>query len=306
MTNLEGLLLNLLFLLSTYTVFAQDVKNEPANISIGVYIPDSGSGIPSGSTILFANRLTQAITLNGIGSLSTRFVIIPSATILSSNSTLSAPIQYVCKVEVTIALLDVVEKLILSQCSLQLTGVDNSYEMAMNQAFNKFNSRSPELKRLISQGKDKITSYFINNCDEILTKAETLYKTKDFETALTLTTNIPDINSSCSFKAKELTLIIFKEFENNRCQQLLQLAKTEYAQQNFNNALTYLSLIHKNTPCFEEANSLTADIAKNHKEFINKIFDFEKENNNKQLDIIKAIINNKNSESVNYNWYINK
>lgn len=306
MKKLNFVIFILLLILCRNASNAQEVTNEPKNISIGVHVPESGNGIPSNCISMLSNRLIQAITLNGIGSTNSRFVIIPTTSILSTETTSTAPTQNVCKIEVTIALVDVVEKSILTQCTLPLIGVDDTPDKSINQAFSKINARSPELKRLITQGKDKIINYYTNNCDKILSKAETLYKCKSYESALTLTTNVPDFCTDCTIKAKDLTLVIFKEYENDVCQQLLQFAKSEFAQQNFKSALTYLSLINKSTSCFEEANTLILEIAKSHKEFTDKMFDFQKENTERKFELIKALINRGNNESINYNWYLNK
>ena len=99
MKKIRFLLFALILVLPSFGLIAQEELTETQMIPVRVIMPTSNDVKGDAMTILY-NRLNQAVTLNGLGSSTneSRFLIVPSVTVVSKSATSSIPAQFLAEV----------------------------------------------------------------------------------------------------------------------------------------------------------------------------------------------------------------
>lgn len=117
------------------------------------------------ATIL-ESRLIQAVTLNGTTAAHSRFILTTHIQELSSQITTSAPPQYTTELEIVCSIMDKSQKTVLQQTSFNIKGVARSKEKAIMNAITSIQARHPQLKTLITKGKEKIMASYQTECEQ--------------------------------------------------------------------------------------------------------------------------------------------
>ncbi|MDL2242127.1 hypothetical protein LJC25_00140 [Bacteroidales bacterium OttesenSCG-928-K03] len=142
-------------------------NNAASRIAIQVEMPKNLTVSNDASMILF-NRLTQAVALNGLGSYSSKFIMVPIVSIVSKEITTNIPQQVVVDLELSLFIVDNSRQIILQQESIELKGIADTEQKAILKAITNLKARHPKLKNLIVRGKDKIVNYYETQCDDVM------------------------------------------------------------------------------------------------------------------------------------------
>ncbi len=194
-------------LLSTIcsTAFAQDAMLEKDRLAVAVVKP-IGITNENASTIL-VNNITQALTLNGLSAIDSRFVVIPNIALVSVNVTSTAPPKYVVELDVALFLGDLYTSTIMGQTSFSVKGVGNNESQAYITAVRNIQARNSKMKTMIITGKEKIMSYFDAQGEQILGRISAHIERKDYESAIIEAYAIP---SACSDLYNSASALIAK------------------------------------------------------------------------------------------------
>lgn len=135
---------------------------EAQTISV---LKPSTENISEEVSVLLHNRLTQAVTLNGMASTddSNSFLLIPVVTVVSIEPTTMPPIKYIAEVEVSLCLFNNTREWLVSSEILTKKGVGSTETKAIQEAIRSIKARDSKLKKFIVNGKKKIVEY--NNAD---------------------------------------------------------------------------------------------------------------------------------------------
>ena len=168
--------------------------------AIRVLYPSAGNISDEASSILY-NRLNQAVTLNGIASTdnSNKFLLIPSVTVLSIESTTTTPINYVAEVEIALFVVDNSKKLLMSQETFIKKGVADNEGKAVVEAIKSIKARDPKIKKMITIGKNRIIEYYNTECETVVKTINAYIDCGMYEEALNELNAIPQIdgNTGC-------------------------------------------------------------------------------------------------------------
>jgi len=161
MKNIKFLLLALLLFVSGSMLKAQEEMSFKEMIPVRVLMPVNNEIKGDALTVLY-NRLNQAVTLNGLGSTTneSRFLIVSSVTVLSKSVTTSIPPQHMAEVEVVLYFVDNVNKVIMSQETINKNGMADNDVAAVAKAIKSIQARDHKLKKLITTGKDRAIEYY--------------------------------------------------------------------------------------------------------------------------------------------------
>lgn len=105
---------------------------------------------------LLKKRITQAITLNGMATAPSHFLLTSSIQELSSRVTPSTPPQYTVELEIYCVLTDRTNQANIHQTAFFVKGIASSKEKARMNAIESIKTRNPQLKKFIVKGKEKI------------------------------------------------------------------------------------------------------------------------------------------------------
>lgn len=161
MKKIKLLLLAVFFAVSGVMLNAQDEMTYEQMIPVRVLMP-THKDVKGDALLVLYNRVNQAVTLNGLGSTinESRFLIVPSVTILSKTATPSIPPQFMAEVEVALYFVDNVNKIILSEEIITKKGMDDNEDKAVAKAIKSIQARDPKLKKLIKLGKKRAVEYY--------------------------------------------------------------------------------------------------------------------------------------------------
>ncbi|MEW4923354.1 hypothetical protein [Algibacter sp. 2305UL17-15] len=303
----------IMFLVSL-TLLGQENDN---GITLGAYIPEQSEGVPAHAKNMLKNKLERIITENGISDnvYNSRFIITPNITVLTKNITGTAPPMVVLNIDLTLYIGDGIAGNLFSSKSISLKGVGTNENKAYMAALKRVNPKNPDIKRFITNGKQKIIEFYNNNCGLMIKKAQTFEAQNNFEDALFTLASVPEA-SDCYDKVKSIIKPLYTKTIDRDCKVKLNEASAIWAANQDINAANeaglLLSSIEPTASCFPQVKTLYAKIAARAKDLGDRNWNYALKVLEVKADTIQAardvgMAYGKNQpESVTYNirgWY---
>ncbi len=283
---------NLIFLFWFLLPFMASSQNnlgqadDYARISLNVFIPDQVERIPAGSKSLLVNKLTQAATKKGMagGGPQGRFLLTANMDVLAKDVIAGAPNKHAYQFEVSLFIVDFIDKNIVSSTSFEVKGVGNNENKAFTGAIRTIDLKNPTVDRFFDDGKQKIIEYYNSRCDFVIARAKALAAQRQFEDAMNNLASIPEVFKDCYMKAMNEIGPIYKVFADYNCQILINLATSCWAarpnSEGAQLAGAVLSQIDPGSICYAESRQLISKmeqkVLKDENrdwKFIEKVFD---------------------------------
>ncbi len=236
--------------------------DDYARISLNVFIPEQVEGIPAGSKSLLINKLTQAATKKGMagGGPQGRFLLTANMYVLSKNVVPGAPNKHAFQFEVSLFIVDFIDKNIVSSTSFEVKGVGNSEAKAFTGAIRTIDLKNPTIDQFFDEGKIKIIEYFNSRCDFEIARAKGLASQRQYPEAMNTLASIPEVSKDCYLKAMNEIGPIYKEFADYNCQILINVATSCWAarpnSEGAQLAGAVLSQIDPGSICYTESRQL--------------------------------------------------
>jgi hypothetical protein len=285
-------IIGLIFLILTFaSVRSQNSlgkSDDLQRLSIAAFVPQSAGEIPAGAGTILENKLRQIVSQNGLGAseYGSRFAIVPGINVLTKDITPTAPPQMALTVEFNFFIVDAESQTIFSQTSVQFKGVGQSEEKALIQVIRNINPKMGQFKGFVEKGKEKIIEYYNSQCDVFLKKAQSLGSQRKYQEALYVLSSVPDVCRECFDRSMDLSMEIFKQYEDYTCGQYLAAAKAAWANIDHDNAAVNLAYITPDSKCYAEAQALADEIKKKLLEG-GKVWDFKLKRYNDAIDLEK-------------------
>lgn len=266
-------------------------SDDLGRISIAAVVPEQAGSIPSGAASTLENKMRQIVTQNGLGAseYGSRFAILPGINILSKDITPTAPPQQALTVEFVFYIVDGVSQTIFSQTSVEFKGVGQSEEKAMIQVIRNINPKMGQFKGFVEKGKEKIIEYYNSKCDVFLKNAQSLAGQRKYEEALYILSSVPDVCRECYDRSADLSIEIYKQYDDYTCGQYLAAARAAWANIDHDKAAENLAYITPDSKCYPEATALADEIKKKLLED-GKVWDFKMKRYNDSVDLEKQML----------------
>jgi hypothetical protein len=280
---------------------AKYVADDTLRLKLTPFIPRYPELGESGKRLL-ASRLNQAVSNYSYGGEggNPRFIIGPDINLLSKNVTATSPTKYANTYEVNLLSIDVERKTTFGSYSVRVKGIGNSPSKAFINAFKNHTFETKEFFNFLKNTEAKIRRFYENNCDNIIKKAESEAKMREYDKAYSILDGVP-MEASCFDKVINRKEQFFEQYLNQQCETLLSKMKAELGKANdptaagFNEkAMSYYALIDADADCKDEADKIYQDYKSNLKpevrrDWIQKQKEFEaKIAANKRRDERKA------------------
>jgi hypothetical protein len=283
-----ALLLPIITIISARSQNSLGKSDDIQRLSIAAIVPKEAGDIPSGAGSVLENKLRQIVTQNGLGAseYGSRFAILPGINILTKDITPSAPPLQALTVEIVFYIVDAETQTIFSQTSVEFKGVGQTDEKAMINVIRNINPKMGQFKGLVEQGKEKIIEFYNSKCDVFLKKAQSLAAQRKYQEALFILSSVPDVCRECFDKSMDLSIEIYKQYEDYTCGQYLSAAKAAWANIDHDRAAENLAFITPDSKCYAEAQALVDEIKKKLLED-GKVWDFKLKRYNDSVDLEK-------------------
>lgn len=236
--------------------------DDYARISLNVFIPEQVEGIPAGSKSLLINKLTQAATKKGMagGGPQGRFLLTANMDVLSKDVVPGAPNKHAYQFEVSLFIVDFIDKNIVSSTSFEVKGVGNNESKAFTGAIRTINLKNPTVDQFFDEGKRKIIEYYNSRCDFVIARAKAQAAQRQYADALNTLVTIPEVSKDCYIKAMDAVGPVYKDFADFNCQILINVASANWAaspnSDGAQRAGAVLSQIDPGSVCYPESRQL--------------------------------------------------
>lgn len=258
-------LIILTIVLMPYMAISQNKLGQAddyARISLNVFIPDEIESIPAHAKSLLITKLTQAATKKGMSGsgVSPRFLLTAKMDLLSKDIIPTTPTTESYTFEVSLYIVDFVDKNIVASTSFNTKGAGNNKNKAYTNGLQSIDFKNPNVEKFLDEGKIKIIEYYNSRCDFIISKAKALAAQKQFADALNTLSGIPEVSKDCYMKALGEVKPIFQDFVDYNCQILINVATSCWASQPNSDgaqlAGSVLSQIDPDSKCYAESRIL--------------------------------------------------
>lgn len=262
MKNIISLIIGILV---SFVAVSQEILDDIGRITMCAYIPEY-ENIPTESSKLLQTKLVQIITSNGIADdkYIVRFVLTAKVNIVSKDIVAGPPQRISQKVDITLMIGDIDADKVMSSITIPAIGIGQSEEKAFISAFKNINPNDKRISEFIQEAKEKIIIYYNTNCRDIINKAQKQYSLQNYEQALLLVSNVPDVCTDCYLQCSQLAEKIYADMINAKGNELLAKAKAAWAKnpngQGAKEATNLLSQINFAASCQNQAKALLADI----------------------------------------------
>jgi len=209
---------------------AQVKLDDFGRIILNTHLPDN-LAIPIEAKNLLLTKLNQITTNNGMGGsqANPRFIITAVLNIATKDIVPGPPQMISQNIEVTLFVGDAITNTVFSNTILNINGVGTNENKALIDAIKNINPKNKEVKAILEEGKNKITSYYITQCDFIVKDAETLAKQNKYDEAIYKLAIVPEICQECYFKCLDIQTKIFQQKIDTECVIKLNEAKSVWS-----------------------------------------------------------------------------
>jgi hypothetical protein len=268
-------------------------SDDSERLAIATVVPNQAGNIPEGARNMLLNKMRQITTQNGLGAseFGSRFFMVPSISVVTKDITPTAPPQQVVTLEFTFYVVDAVAQTIFSQTSVQFKGVGQSEDKAYIMAIKNINPKMGQFKGFIEKGKEKIIEYYNSQCDVIIKGAQALAGQRKYEEAIFNLSAVPDVCRECYDRCMDLSVEIYKQYEDYSCGQNIAAAKAAWANLDSDKAAESLGKITPDASCYPEAQTL-ADEIKSKLTEDGKMWDFKMKKYDDNMDLQKQKMQN--------------
>lgn len=257
----------ILVLLSFQFQTKAQVKLEDfGRIILNTYLPENNS-ITAEVKKALETKLNQITTNNGMGgsSANPRFIITAVLNVETKDIIPGPPQMIAQNIDVTLFVGDAITNTVFSNRVISIKGVGTNENKSLIDAIKNINAKNKDISNFLEEGKNKIISYYISQCDFIIKDAETLAKQQKFDEAIYKLALVPEVCKDCYFKTSELVGKLFQQKIDADCIAKLAKAKLLWSgQQNQNKAediIEILSEVHPNANCFTDASNFAKQIS---------------------------------------------
>ena len=252
-------------LLSYKVVYGQ---TEFDNRQLAIKVCPFGKNLTEEASRLLETKMQQLVTANGIAddTYSPRFVMTSKVTVINKDIIASAPMRVSLKLDVTFFIGDVMENKIYATRMITISGIGVSETKAQINAINQIQINDESLLHgLIKDAKEKIVRYYQTNGEKILSHAKLLCERGEYDKAIYLLLQVPDIDNECFKESQKQIGRIYQQRIDIQGEQLFNKAKLVWAQSpDASGALAAINLLEQiniSAQCYPLIDSLTKEIS---------------------------------------------
>ena len=234
-------------------------------IAINVVVPQMPN-IPEEARTALETKMQQVATQYGLASngLTDRFVMTAKVNVTSKDVTPTTPVKVSQKIEVTLFIGDVIDNKVYESVALNVAGIGQSEAQSMIKAFNQIKTSNPLLKVLVEKAERKIAEYYSNNCQFILTEANTLAQQQKYDAAIAKLMAVPNVCKECYEQCMAKAVEVYQKKIDENGALLVQQARNKWlVTRDYSAAkesLAILATIAPQSKAQKDANSLISEI----------------------------------------------
>lgn len=284
------------------SIFAQNnagSSDDFGRITLSTYIDKNKTQLPATAYNVLQNKLNNIVSQNGLGSSTAqRFIITANCNLLTKDITATTPPMHAYTLEVTFYIGDGIEGTLFSSYNIKSKGVGETEDKAYLAALKAVKTNNSEFVAFLNEGKNKIIEYYNSQCDFLITKAKSQASMGNYDEALYMLVNIPEVCKDCFMKAQSELAGIYQSKIDKECTMMLNKARAAWVPRGNADdtraaameASEMLSVINPYAACYGDALELMKQIGKKMEEIDKREWEFVKQmESNRHQEEMSAI-----------------
>ncbi|AXG69975.1 hypothetical protein KORDIASMS9_02204 [Kordia sp. SMS9] len=259
---IKKIILCILFI--TYNnAFSQNTDADLNSISLSVILPDNSEHLSQKTVSKIETKIQHIVTKNGISGngYSNEFLIYPKFEVYDESTVTGMRTLVAIEVEFSLFIQQYSTKKVYASYSKSLKGSGTSKQKALNNAISQISTSDPKLKAFINAGKEKILTYYENNCDQLVKDADKYIQMKQYRQAIAVLSTIPKEAKKCYASVQQKSVEAYNAYQKQLCKENILIAKTKLANNDYSAALSTLRYVDPSSPCAKEAENLITKAA---------------------------------------------
>jgi hypothetical protein len=247
-----------LLCLLAYTGIAQTAGND---LTIGVAAIDMTRELTEAQMMKLESKTMQLIDRSGQAKAgyTNEFMLKPAISVDDSKVVEGGMQQMtVTTLDVTFYLVRIGDNMVvMNTMTKKIKGSGNNQEQAISNAINNINVSDNAYKQFIAASKEKILTYYGENCRKIMNAATAAENKHDYEQAVSLLFSVPS-GVPCYEQAAKKAASVYAKYRQQLCDKIITYARGQIAMENYGGALDALNLIEPGAGCSAAVNDLIA------------------------------------------------
>ena len=170
---------------------AQSNHISPGKVGFTPMFVKTYAFLPQAAVDVREQKLMQVAMRNGVASYSGRYVLTAKVAEEDTQTTATAPVQYVKKLSVQFVAYDMETKAVVGELTVPVTGVDKTPERATMAALRRIQPKNAKTTVFIQNASKAIVDAFNQDLENTLKTAQSLAGRAQYDEALALLAAIP-------------------------------------------------------------------------------------------------------------------
>lgn len=292
----------------TWLLLAFTAVCNAQKLDIAFAVSTDDSMISNNTAKILRGKFLPALAKNEIGAVETNAIAIESEISFTNRQIVEGGMRNVhaADIQFHFTCLNLITGNVFSSLVINVNGSGVSDDETIKNAINQISANDGRIAQFISQSKENVLKYYSDNLDAVISRTQALAQTHKYDEALALLFscpyNIPDYQ-----RINGQIINVFKLYQTEECENIVQNARTEYANGNYKDAAEWLQQVDMTSSCASEAKQLCRAIKTAKDAEADKIIsmienaakreaDMEKLRINAVRDIATAYFNQKRSD----------
>jgi len=298
----------LLFLsLLSLSLISHSQQQDNFNILLNaVVLEGKNAALPQDAKEKLQLKLARIAAENGVGGtgINPRFVIAAKVLTNSKDIIAGPPQMLAVNLEFVFYVGDAANNTIFNSTSIEIKGVGGSENVALSNAIQQISSKNKSILEMISVGKSKISEYYSQNCESILSNSKALAQQQKFDQAIYELLQMPFSSSNCYANSLKLLGDLQQLKINTTSKKIFNQANTIWmANPNKGGAEQVASLLAQINPLytdFNEVKSLVEKIKEKIEVTENRTWDFKLKEYNDSVKLEELRIDAAKQTAIEY------
>ena len=242
-------------LLSSYTtIFAQGIE-------IAFALPVGSCQLSDNTAKMLRSKFLPAMTESGVETAEVSTIAIKPEISFVNRQVVEGGMRniHTSEMQFNFVCTNLATSTTFASCVITIRGEGISDDDAIKNAVSKLSAQDKRLTDFVNRAKDKIIDYYQHNLNSVISRARTFANIQQYGEGLALLFSCPSTIAGYE-KVNNEIVTIFRQYQTRECSNVLQKARTEYANGNYEAAAEYLQQIDMTSSCASEAKQLCTQI----------------------------------------------
>lgn len=282
---MKRLMLAMAILLIGFTnAFAQGVE-------IAFALPAGDEKLSMNTAKILRSKFLSAMTESGVETIEVSTIAIKPEISFVNRQVVEGGVKniHTGDIQFNFICTNLVTNTIFASCVITVRGEGFCDDDAIKNALSKLSSQDKRLTTFLNMAKNKIIDYYQYNLGSVIARAHTFANIQQYGDGLALLFSCPSTIKGYSQVNNEI-VSIYRQYQTKECSNIIQKARIEYVNGNYEAAADWLQQIDMTSSCASEAKQLCTNIKQSRNAEAKRMIDFIERQTRHEAEIEKQRI----------------